>query len=229
MTRLTISIGTIDPARLSPRVEGIEATPTFKHKVFKDKEKKEAGLPRKTAEELKEFAEVRAKVAEVSARRRKRESQALLEEIERQRQINSGNTTSQKAELRRKRRNRRLYLNHTKHRNPIDHPHCGDCKLAIENITQKDIYYKEAWRLTEENFRRFYSTINPRGLSRSNEWHLDHTFSIAEGYRQNISASLIASPANLRMLDSASNILKKDRCDITLEELEEAAKAYSSS
>jgi len=50
-------------------------------------------------------------------------------------------------------------------------------------------------------------------------FHLDHKFSIAEGYRQGISAEVIGNIANLQIIPALENILKSDNCSITKEEL----------
>lgn len=78
-------------------------------------------------------------------------------------------------------------------------------------------YRTEVRRLTGQNYRRHKYTVNPDDLPRGRDWHVDHQLSIAEGFEQGIDASLIAHPANLRMLPGRVNRSKNRNSSITLE------------
>ena len=54
---------------------------------------------------------------------------------------------------------------------------------------------------------------NPNGVSR------DHMYSVSAGYKNNIPATVIAHPANCRLLLQSDNFKKLDDCSITLDEL----------
>jgi len=74
--------------------------------------------------------------------------------------------------------------------------------------------------LTERNYDLFKNKINPKNLKRS--WknnHVDHIFSISEGYKQKINPFLIAHPCNLQMLKAKENKKKNAKCGHTMEEL----------
>jgi hypothetical protein len=55
-------------------------------------------------------------------------------------------------------------------------------------------------------------------LSRG-EYHLDHKFSISEGYKFNIPPHIIASKENLEIITEKENCSKQHRCSISYEEL----------
>lgn len=124
-----------------------------------------------------------------------------------------------KRDFNRAKRTRSIYRAHVGHRDPTKTPNCPECKLALANRTERDIYYKKVWEITEASFRTCYNTINPDGVQRGTDWHLDHKFSIAEGFRQNVAPEIIGSSNNLQMLDRVSNIRKGDSCCVSLEEL----------
>jgi hypothetical protein len=91
-----------------------------------------------------------------------------------------------------------------------------------ELLEQKEDYFVFVRALTEKNYDIFRKTINPKGLKRS--WkanHLDHRYSISQGYRNQINPFWIAHPCNLQMLKARDNKKKNAKCDHTIEELNE--------
>lgn len=92
----------------------------------------------------------------------------------------------------------------------IMHPSCRDSyyryKTLVLHLTNR--YRQE---LTEG-----YIT----GLAgKPGAWHIDHKFSIIQGFREKISPFVIGHRENLQMLPWKQNIQKLHRCDISLEEL----------
>jgi len=62
--------------------------------------------------------------------------------------------------------------------------------------------------------------INPNNLKRGrNKYHLDHIYSIIDGFSNNVSPEIISSPINLRMLTENENIVKNGTSHMTLEQL----------
>ena len=104
---------------------------------------------------------------------------------------------------------------------------CGICTSIEKKTTKKKAYYKQVWKITESNYKTFRDTIDPDKL-RSVEFHLDHIYSISEGFQNNVPASLIGSPSNLRILRSTLNTSKSSRCDQSLDALVEAHQAWVS-
>jgi hypothetical protein len=103
---------------------------------------------------------------------------------------------------------------------------CGKCyqerreRDAIRYLKGYKLYYYNVKRLTEINYKKYKSIINPRNLPRGrNEYHLDHKFSIYEGFRRGILPYIIASVNNLEMLMESENISKSKSCSITEKQL----------
>jgi len=70
-------------------------------------------------------------------------------------------------------------------------------------------YRKEVMYLTNKNFHKYYWQINPKNLKRGfNNYHLDHIYSVAKGFKNNISPKIISMPENLQMLYWRENIKK---------------------
>lgn len=94
-------------------------------------------------------------------------------------------------------------------------------------INCKEDYYIFVRALTERNYDIFKNVINPKGLKRS--WkanHLDHRYSISQGFKDRINPFLIAHPCNLQMMKARLNKKKNAKCDITIEELLEGVNNF---
>ena len=50
-------------------------------------------------------------------------------------------------------------------------------------------------------------------------YHLDHMFSIFEGFKQNIDPSIVGHIKNLRMIPFKENLSKFNKCSIALDDL----------
>lgn len=50
-------------------------------------------------------------------------------------------------------------------------------------------------------------------------YHLDHNYSISQGFRDSVPPEMIGNIINLRMIPWKDNIIKGDKCDISLEEI----------
>lgn len=85
---------------------------------------------------------------------------------------------------------------------------------------EKANYYALVWALTERQYKEYASLI-PDAHLRSPDYHLDHNFSISEGFRQKIPAEVIANYTNLRVIPASLNCSKQDECHKTLIQLYE--------
>jgi hypothetical protein len=95
---------------------------------------------------------------------------------------------------------------------------CEKCREEIVLPTQKNrnkrqktlfqIYKKEVWRLTEINAKKLEG-IGERGWINK---HIDHKYSIYQGFKDGKSVDEIASLANLRMLNYKENMAKGIKC-----------------
>jgi hypothetical protein len=94
---------------------------------------------------------------------------------------------------------------------------------------EKERYHEKVWALTEKQYKEYFSEILDAHL-RSTEYHLDHIYSISEGFRQKVPAEVIAHYTNLRVIPASLNCSKQDECHKTLNQLyEDFALARTSS
>ena len=91
----------------------------------------------------------------------------------------------------------------------------------------KEDYFAFVRALTEKNYNLFKNKINPKNLKRG--WknnHIDHKYSISQGFKDRVNPFYIAHPCNLQMLKAKQNKLKNSKCDHTLEELNEKVQEF---
>lgn len=108
------------------------------------------------------------------------------------------------------------------------------CKACYHNSRIKNIndiakfqdFKQLVVRLTNYNFSKYYYLINPLNLKRGDRYHLDHIYSIYNGFTNEIPAIIISNPFNLQMLSSKDNIVKGYRSVISLGELYERYNAF---
>jgi hypothetical protein len=75
-------------------------------------------------------------------------------------------------------------------------------------------------RETRKTYRRYKNIINPNNYIRGNAnidntYHLDHKYSIIQGFLDNIDPKIIGSVVNLELLLAKENIKKNSNCSIT--------------
>ena len=80
------------------------------------------------------------------------------------------------------------------------------------------LYKKIVYNMTEKTYRKYRNDINPHDLPRW-ENHLDHKYSVLEGFRNNIPPYIICSKDNLEIIPRNENLNKQYGCSITKEEL----------
>lgn len=69
-------------------------------------------------------------------------------------------------------------------------------------------------------YRNNTKEINPNNLKRGiKHYHIDHKYSIKQGFLNNIPIEIITHPCNLNMIWWKDNLEKQDRCDINMNEL----------
>jgi len=79
-------------------------------------------------------------------------------------------------------------------------------------------YTRLVWRYTNQNDLSVLENIEKRGIQVDN-YHLDHKYSIFQGFKENMPANIIGNICNLEMLVSGKNLSKNRKCSITKEEL----------
>lgn len=90
----------------------------------------------------------------------------------------------------------------------------GVPSIPEEQKEQYIKYHKLVMKYTRRN-SKFVENIELRGK----EYHLDHKFSICEGFKQNVSPEIIGSKYNLEIIPRRENCFKQEKCSIELEEL----------
>ena len=93
---------------------------------------------------------------------------------------------------------------------------------SLKNIdrTALRIYFNAVKLVTNENWYKEFRRINGDGpCRRNNDMHLDHVYSIAEGFKNNIPPYVIGHWSNLRLLPKIENSSKGARCDKPVDEL----------
>lgn len=76
------------------------------------------------------------------------------------------------------------------------------------------IYKNKVWYYTEKN-SKFIKDIEKR----SKDFHLDHKFSISQGFKENIPPFIIGNYCNLRIIPALENVSKNYKCCISIDEL----------
>lgn len=56
---------------------------------------------------------------------------------------------------------------------------------------------------------------------RGKDWHLDHIYSVSQGYLNNVPINVVGDITNLRIIPAIDNIRKGLKCNKTLESLYE--------
>lgn len=84
----------------------------------------------------------------------------------------------------------------------------------IEEHKLFKLYFKRVWSITKKEAKHI---VNIK--KRSVDYHLDHIFSIKEGFVNNIPPYIIGSRYNLRIIPAAQNCKKNSKSDISKEQL----------
>ncbi len=91
---------------------------------------------------------------------------------------------------------------------------------TLTELTKMYWYKKAVEQYTKQNYKKYYTIINPNNLRRGrNKYHLDHIFSVMMGFKLDIKPEIIANPYNLQMLVERENIIKSDMSWQTKQEL----------
>jgi hypothetical protein len=94
---------------------------------------------------------------------------------------------------------------------------------AIKTIldTEGFKYYRlKVSNETERNYRKHKNTINPSNLPRGRgKYHLDHKYSVYDGFMNNVPIEIVSSVNNLQLLTERENIIKGNNSCISIEDL----------
>lgn len=98
---------------------------------------------------------------------------------------------------------------------------CYDEDRERDSIVNKkgfDKYKYKVLKYTEKTYKRYMDKIDPE-RKRGRDFHLDHKFSIAEGYRNKISPKVMGSIHNIEVITCFENCSKNSKCSISKEKL----------
>jgi tRNA nucleotidyltransferase/poly(A) polymerase len=87
-----------------------------------------------------------------------------------------------------------------------------------DEIEEFEKYKNKVRQLTKENYRKHFYEI-PNAKKRGYDWHLDHKYSIFNGFKNNIPSEVIAHYSNLEVIPYNENISKNSKNSINLNEL----------
>lgn len=81
--------------------------------------------------------------------------------------------------------------------------------------TKYEIYWREVTKFTKRNSVDLIENYQLKGVG----WHLDHVYSISDGWRNNVPPRIVGHHVNLRFIPATENLRKNKRSDITKKEL----------
>lgn len=87
------------------------------------------------------------------------------------------------------------------------------------DIPEYEKYRREVWKISNQQFVEHYYAINPTNIRRGPKFHLDHKYSIQQGWQNNVSPEIIGGWKNLQMLPAKHNQSKSNKCSVTLESI----------
>lgn len=96
----------------------------------------------------------------------------------------------------------------------------GFCRTEEEK-SDLEIYNEKVKLFTQNSWYYSYSRINPNGLERGKEYHLDHIYSRKSGFDNKVPPEVIGHWTNLRLMPARINNGKSSGCDKTMEKLYE--------
>jgi hypothetical protein len=89
----------------------------------------------------------------------------------------------------------------------------------LEKLPAIEAYRNEVWKYTNMQDIQSLEHSDKRGRKK---YHLDHQYSIIEGFRNDVPPEVIGNICNLRFIPGKINRQKNSDCSITLEQLYEA-------
>ena len=99
----------------------------------------------------------------------------------------------------------------------------------MEDKSSRESYYEAVWRVSNTSYNYYKHVIDPnnlRGFTDDEMYHLDHMYSIMQGFVNEICPTVIGHACNLQILTGNENLSKSASCWITLEELNENIREF---
>ncbi len=94
-------------------------------------------------------------------------------------------------------------------------------RIPFHEIEKYEKYSRKIRLLTRFNFNRNKIQIDPNNLKNMNpsDYHIDHIYSISDGFTNRVNPEIISSYINLQILNKNDNLKKGKNSDISLTEL----------
>lgn len=91
--------------------------------------------------------------------------------------------------------------------------------FSLSGLTRKQ-YSNRANQYANTQYNRYIETIDPE-KKRGKTWHIDHIYSVTDGFLNDVPINIISDISNLRLLDDKSNYAKHKKSEKTLNQLYE--------
>ena len=92
--------------------------------------------------------------------------------------------------------------------------------LPDEQKSEIELFRLEVKRISARSYHDHFYQINPNNVLRSRyQYHLDHIFSVEEGFKNKVPAKVIGHWTNLRMMWHLDNSIKNTKCHKSIEQL----------
>ena len=97
-------------------------------------------------------------------------------------------------------------------------------RISPEQGSLFEVYFRKVWKETDKSLRKFSYKIKNIEL-RGNKfgYHLDHKYSIYEGFKNEIDPKIIGHYKNLRIIKAIDNMRKNKCSSINIDELKKMA------
>tara|TARA_B100000929_G_C15490895_1_gene414415 strand:+ start:943 stop:1713 length:771 start_codon:yes stop_codon:yes gene_type:complete len=89
--------------------------------------------------------------------------------------------------------------------------------FTAEGLTKAQ-YRHRAQQYAETQYNRYKDLIDPEGL-RSSNYHLDHVYSVSDGFLNDVPVDVISDVSNLMLIEAKTNLSKNKTSGKTLEQL----------
>lgn len=107
-----------------------------------------------------------------------------------------------------------------------DNPNFGNRKYTNIDLQKWKDYIYIARLESLLNYKQNKILINPNNLTRGKYYHLDHKYSIYDGFNNNVSIENISHPCNLQIITAEQNLKKHAKSCIKLYELKSMIKSF---
>lgn len=91
--------------------------------------------------------------------------------------------------------------------------------IPDDQLTAFEIYAKKVWYFTRKQNIKILDNYELRGHYKNNGFHLDHKYSIYQGFLDGINPEVIGNIHNLEFIHCITNYSKGIKCSISLDEL----------